>query len=337
MESSWFLFDCVQRVCGLGGRSCKSNEQTKPAVPSYEPWRETCPVPYAPTEPAKGYPSALSLHLFTSGLTGLIMISMWFYSMHLRTYGISWMTWVRSTYKLINPCLTFNDFKWPVLILPHCKFKDLPLLASCLWSRLMADTYSPQTDKPQAAKAKPAKQGSLSQTQRLVLSTLASLTAIQSSHPLQLRSDRQFHQRLRKFKSPVGGLNTNKLRTSTSKSSVYTALLSKLQADTYLFQDAIPDGLQIDSCVVDSGASFTSVNNQKFVVPGTLQKIEDPIEVDGIVNGLTVDQVCQVEFECVDKDGNPFPIRTTAYYHEELPCMLLSPQAFLQDQHLQKL
>lgn len=162
MESCWFLFDCVQRVCGLGGRSCKSIEQTKPVVPNHEPWRETCPVPYTPTESAKAYPSALRLYLFTSGLTGLIMISMWFYSLHLRTYGISWIDWVRSTCKLINPCLTFNDFKWPMLILPHCKFKDIPLLFSCLWSRLMADTYRSQTVSSQPAKAKRAKQGSLS-------------------------------------------------------------------------------------------------------------------------------------------------------------------------------
>ena len=66
-------------------------------------------------------------------------------------------------------------------------------------------------------------------------------------------------------------------------------------------------------------------------------KLDVPLLLDGIAGGIIVEYKCESQFDCIDKDGNSFTCRTEAYYHEQLPCMLLSPQAFLNTQHLQKL
>jgi hypothetical protein len=170
------------------------------------------------------------------------------------------------------------------------------------------------------------------------MTAMTALATLSAPAPFQLSSDAQLRRALTRYKNPLGGLNTNKLSLSTAQSSPHQALLTQLHNSDMEFKECINHfALPIYSAVIDSGASFTSINNKSLVVPRTMFKMDVPIMLDGIAGGITVEYKCEIEFECIDKGGNSFLCRTDAYYHEKLPCMLLSPQAFLHTQHLQKL
>ena len=241
-----------------------------------------------------GWPSALQLHLFG---TALISMAMWFYSLHLKLSGHSWFQWWESTQKLV---------------LPNCKWKDLKFT-------LQDECHKPPVMQP---KSKPIKsmQKPLSKTAKLMLASMAALSSIQTSNPFQLQSDKLFHKDLRGFKSPLGGIDSNKLSSSSSKPHVHKALLHKMQSDTAMFHEILGDSLVVVSSVIDSGASFTSINSQcrSLIVPGTMVKLDSPIELDGIAGGHLVEWKCQMEFECVNMEGSPYICTTEAFYHEDL-------------------
>ena len=48
-------------------------------------------------------------------------------------------------------------------------------------------------------------------------------------------------------------------------------------------------------------------------------------------------QKCKVAFETINHEGEVIPCETEAHYHEDLPCMLISPQALLQGQYLHQI
>ena len=81
--------------------------------------------------------------------------------------------------------------------------------------------------------------------------------------------------------------------------------------------------------IVDSGASKVMTNNRADAIPGTLKKLDTPVEADGIAGGLTVEYKCMVAWETLDTYGNPINLVTPALVCEDLPCRLLSPQSFL--------
>ena len=118
---------------------------------------------------------------------------------------------------------------------------------------------------------------------------------------------------------------------------IHRAFLQSIRFDNQNFAELVGEELPVVYSIVDTGASNTCVNDMTLVIPSSLQKLSVPIEVDGIAGGCLVEYTCVIEFECVDKNGNTFSKRAQAYYHPELPCTLLSPQAFLYEQHLQKI
>ena len=210
----------------------------------------------------------------------------------------------------------------------------MPLLINYVVRLFFRDSFvRPSTQPVPTAQKTPSR----SPTKKLMLASLAALASIHSASPIQLKSDRQFRKDIQRYKSPLGGLNTTKLSLSTSKNAVHKALITKLNTDTIAFNECLDSKLPVISCVVDSGASFTSVNDETLVVPGSMTLLDNPIELDGIAGGFVVEHKCQIQFECVDIDGEPLSRTTEAYYHPELPCMLMSPQAFLQHQFIQKL
>ena len=265
---------------------------------------------------------------------------MWFYSLHLKSKGLSWNAWSFITRKLLLPYVSWTDIKTLLLLLPHCKWTDKAGSSwfAFLWSILLRDNYPVvPSHKPESSEVPtPRKQG---RQPSVVMTAMAALATLSAPAPFQLASDAQLRRSLTRYKHPLGGLNTNKLSLSTAKSSPHQALLTQLQNNEQEFRDILnPDlNLPIHSAVIDSGASFTSINNKDLVAEGTMVRLEQPIMLDGIAGGITVEYKCDIKFDCIDKDGNSFPCQTEAYYHDQLPCMLLSPQAFLNTQHLQKL
>ena len=302
-------------------------------------WRWIVP----PTEPpprcqADGWPQSLRLYLFS---TTSICIFMWFYSLQLKCFGHVWLQWYKTMAKLILPRLSWSSINW--LILPIRKSElvdDWWLYYLHLFKSILRDALpTPSVVKPSNRVSEPkptipSKQGSQRKT---ALAGMAMLATLALSNPMPLQSDFNHGKQLQRYKHPLGGIDTNKLSRSTSASSPHKALLTMLQNDSEEFRQRLNLDLPICSSTVDSGASFTSVNNETLVVPGTMTKLDDPIELDGIAGGVTVEYKCMIQFECVDLNGDTLQFETEAYYHPDLPTTLVSPQAFLHQLHLGRL
>ena len=81
--------------------------------------------------------------------------------------------------------------------------------------------------------------------------------------------------------------------------------------------------------IADSCCSFTCTNNKDDFDPGSMTLLPKPLTLGGIAGGLEVKYQGNVHWETVDDDGNVLSLQTKAYLQEQLPCRLLSPQAFL--------
>ena len=319
-----------------------SNHFSNNTVPEPDQWRyeeeEEQPIEEEEKERVL-WPNSLSLHLLSSSWTAVVSIHMWFYILHLKLFGHRFKSWSICCVKQLSPSITWDDIKWPLLILPHCKFKDaiklVSYMPSYLWPLLTRDTYyhpKPQLPAKKEPKSKP-------KPPNLLLKALALLATVQaaSGESMQLKSDIKLRQSLQRFKNPAGGLYTDRLSNSTSQKEVHKALVSKIHSDTKEFQESIGEEHPIISTVLDTGASFTAVPDKTLIVPNSLHKLSTPIELDGIAGGCSVNHCCVIEFECVDKHGDTFQKQTAAYYHPELPCTLLSPQSLLRDEHNSKI
>ena len=319
------------------------NNSSPDEPPAPEPWRFQVPEEsevVVHSDPSWLWPSSLHMHLFCNSMTAMISLNMWFYILHLKLCGHQFVSWSTTCVKKMSPEFHWDEIKWPLLILPNCKWKDkLAVLAAMpgyLCQILLRDNWNhPKLQLPVKKEFKPKPK--LSPSKRAMLTALAAFATIQNSQSLQLKSDVKLRQDLQRFKNPDGGLYTNRLSHSQAKSALHKAFITKMHGDTAEFMDAIGNQEGVVSSVVDSGASFTAIHNHTLVVPNTMQKLSEPIELDGIAGGCFVEYKCTIQFECVDKYGDPFTRQTVAYYHPELPCTLLSPQSFLQDLYHQKI
>ena len=83
------------------------------------------------------------------------------------------------------------------------------------------------------------------------------------------------------------------------------------------------------TAIADNGCSFTCTNDKSDFCPASLTELPKPLTLGGIAGGLEVRYQGTVCWEAVDDLGNVVPLQTKAYLQEQLPCWLLSPQAFL--------
>ena len=81
--------------------------------------------------------------------------------------------------------------------------------------------------------------------------------------------------------------------------------------------------------IADGGCSFICTNNKGDFCPGTIVELPKPLTLGGIASGLQVQYQATGCWEAVDGSGNVLPFQTKEYLQEQLPCCLLSPQAFL--------
>ena len=350
----WSVLDAIRWTNDLRREMCanKSIHSSPVEPPAPNPWREQ--VPEEPDDDVSVqqspwiWPSHLQLHLLCHSLTAIVSLNMWFYILHLKLCGHLFMQWSTVCVKMLCPSFEWNDVKWPFLILPNCKWKErLTLLGAIpgyLCKLLLRDSYyrpKPQSPTNSQPKVKPQ----ISPTKKAMLLALAAFATIQSTQSLQPCKLRKCLQR---FKNPSGGLHTNRLSQSKTQQAVHKAFITRVAEDTAEFEktlskvtdENVGGGCSKPRCissVVDSGASFTAIKDLTLVMPNSMQKLPVPIELDGIAGGCTVEYKCMIQFECVDKNGDPFTRQTIAYYHPDLPCTLLSPQAFLKDQHHQKM
>ena len=313
--------------------SCGSS----PSVPRPEPWRnETLPGAFRMERPTTLWPHNLHLHLMTSSF--LVSLHMWFYILYLKFNGHHFGSWTECCTKLLSPHITWDDIQWPLLILPHCKFKEavqvLLNLPSYFMLRMTRDTYN----RPQVAPRRAPKRSAPKPINKL-LASLAILAQVQAATggTILLKSEVSMRQSLRKFRKADGSFNSNKLSRNPSHKALHQAFLSNIQASTAEFNTSIGKLHKIISAVFDTGASFTAVPDTQLMVPGSLKKLDVPIELDGIAGGILVEHSCIIQFDCVDHLGNPFTRRTMAYYHPKMPVTLFSPQTYLNNVHQERI
>ena len=261
-------------ACGLQGsmlRGCSSPAHNHSPAPSQhpnpDPWRWNPPKPPFQIIIPVAWPTSLNLYLFSAAT---IAISMWFYTLHLKFCGyVSWFSWSEIMCKLIRPSIDWQHIQWFLALLPHCQF--LTLLYFIQRMALADSRPSPTVIKPFTAPPKQAskpvddsKQGRL---RSIALASLAAIATVTTSNPMPLQSDLNFQRDLQRYKHPLGGLDTNKLSRSTSARSPHKALLTQLQNESDGLLECLQFDIPVQSAVVDSGASFTSIKDETLVVP----------------------------------------------------------------------
>ena len=242
------------------------------------------------------FSSASGLHLITAW-AGFIAIHTWFYNLCLCACGI------------LHTAVTKPSIPWK---------------GFAQW-----DKNNPLSSKGANARSKGANGPPRLSGPKTLLTSMAMLQSISGhTNTFQLRSTEHLRSQLRRHvgKGINLGLDTNGLDVETR-----LALKMRLRSTEDTFHHLTQDHPNVHSAILDSGASWTAINNPSLVVPGTLCKLDTPIALDGIAGGHLVEHTGEINMETLDRHGNPFQIRATVMVNEELPCILVSPQALLQE------
>ena len=149
-------------------------------------------------------------------------------------------------------------------------------------------------------------------------------TMFQSCDMLQLQSDVQLRQDLRRYRNGMGGLDTKRI-----KPHHMAALKSKLVADSNLFSAVTKDHPDIVASIADTGSSFNIGNQKNLFIPGSIKKLDAPIVLDGITGDCEVWYKGRAKLETVPTSGVPHTFETEMLYDPNFPCTLLSPPAIL--------
>ncbi len=335
------------------------DDENAPHIPKPDSWRsEKLPQPYEHTT-CPAWPDSMRFYFWSTGLTATVVLLMFFYNLHLKLCGHRYGTWWASCRKTFFPRFTWMElflpfiflkgkYAWkelllPFIVLPLTRLKlrsywqDLWKLTTHIHWIFFRDSYSspPSPSPPVKKESKSKSTLPRVKSKKLVMTILTALATIGSSNPFELKSGGVLRRDLRRFQGPCGGLDSNKLCNHPKK---HQALLTRLQEDNQIFKDTIKDSkVNISSAVLDSGASFTAITRSDLhlVIKGSWRRLDDPIILDGIAGGVTVKWKCRIKFETINEKGEIVRSETTAYYNENLPCMLMSPQAFLHEQYME--
>ena len=145
----------------------------------------------------------------------------------------------------------------------------------------------------------------------------------------QLKSETQLRKDLRKYRSKMnGGLDTSTI----PKGPLQRALKMKVKEASDVFEHFTEHNPNTYSTILDTGASMTAVPDKNMCEPGSIRKLPKAIELDGIAGGLMIEYTGRLKAETIDKNGNVFPFETTVMINDQLPGILVSPQALLFDQ-----
>ena len=111
---------------------------------------------------------------------------------------------------------------------------------------------------------------------QLLLSSMMMLgSLIGHSDTFQLRADVALRKELRSFRSKLNGrLDTNRVAAGP----LHHALNMKIQESDQTFKEFTKYNPNTHSAVIDTGASWTAVPNKELCVPGSIRKLEAPID-----------------------------------------------------------
>ena len=129
---------------------------------------------------------------------------------------------------------------------------------------------------------------------------------------------------MRRYRNCHGGLDTNRIRSGHA-----AALMAKIQDDEELFSSVTGNNEDFISTIVDTGSSFSITGSKSIILPGTLRKLDKPLEVDGIASGLLLEWEGLAQVETVLENGDLYQFEFPVYYVEGFSSTLFSPQAVL--------
>ena len=225
----------------------------------------------------------------------MVTIALWFFNWALRACGSCWNQWRNSLWK--------GGF----------------VIGKVLGGKPSAPTKPPYV-KPR--KYTEARRNSHHRRLGIVLGLLAS--SVTDSSPFRLKSDTILRQHFRQFRSFQGLMNVDKLKPQDM--SLLRQHISRTSTE---FAAATGGNENVFSAICDTGCSFSVTNNDQDIIPGTLQKLPEPIVLGGIAGNLKIEYRCRVHWDTVDDYGNVASLKPSAFYHPDIPNRLLSPQAFL--------
>jgi len=222
-----------------------------------------------------------------------VKLHLWFYNAFLRlVLNASWVTWPGALFKRA----------WGPLIASSFKIFD--------------------KDNPHH---RPRQERSVSKSNLQLLYALNAITlAGQSATVFKLSSEASFTTHLQKYRSYQGVLDSTKLHQGD-----LLALRHMLHYSSEMIEAPLASTGNSFSAIVDTGCSITCTNSPHDFVPGTLRALPKPIILGGIAGGLQVREQGIVHWEFLNDFGMIKTLETKAFLQEELPCRLLSPQAFL--------
>ena len=226
-----------------------------------------------------------------------VLLIMSFYNMFLCLAGHTWDGW-------------------------SCRVTKLAVPTPSEGAPTLTDTYSTRPPRKPPNRTAPT-QSRLSKASSLLL--FGALCGAVSASPFELKSELQQTQRLRRLRSCLGNLDTNKL---TPVDRVH--LHHRINIANQTFSNSLADHSSVVvTGVVDSGASHGASNCFHDCDPASIRRLSKPISLDGIAGGIDIHFMGTAHFETLNLKGDVIPFQVDLLLSDKLPGLLISPQAFL--------
>ncbi len=299
-----------------------SNVFNKPSESVYE-------APLAPF----AYPACMSL------LSG-VLVAMWFYNMMLLFGGWVWSQFdglftrhvVLSLCNGLQVASTFE--RAPPREPPDPDPLDMPMNGNqplrkagkrCHGALTIGSGHTKSFIKSQ--KAKQRRKRGLTRRKLLLLTAfgLLSLMGSSSASCFNLTSELDLRTELRKHRAYTGMLKTDDLHPRLL-AQVQSTLSFSAQS---FYDEAVEHASGAIHAIADTGCSHSCSPFEPDFVPGTLRKLDEPIQLGGIAGNLQVQYEGTLCWETLNDRGDLIEFKTKGYLVPGLPSRLFSPQSFL--------
>ena len=179
------------------------------------------------------------------------------------------------------------------------------------------------TDRPPRKPPRPTGPSLLTKATQLLM--FGALSNTVTAQPFQLKSDLQFTQHLRRYRSCMGALQTQHL-SHLDRVHLHKRIVIASQHFSKTMSD---NGSDVLTGIVDTGASHGASPNFSDCDPSSIRRLSQPIPLAGIAGGLEIHFAGTAYFETLNLKGDIIPFPVELLLHKDLPGLIISPQAFL--------
>jgi hypothetical protein len=113
--------------------------------------------------------------------------------------------------------------------------------------------------------------------------------------------------------------------------SVKMALRIQIKDSSDAFNNFMTHASNAYTRILDTGASWNAIYDSKLCVCDSVKKLEKPIVLDGIAGGLNIEESGLIAIDTMTTDGSIHCFEATVMLNQELPGILLCPQARLKN------